>query len=384
MKRIVGSNIHIYSNIIIGAGVFGLYTAWLLSKKENKKVLVIDRESDPFMRASFINQSRVHMGYHYPRSIGTALSSSRYYNRFCSEFSFCINNSFKKVYATSENFSWTNSGSFKNFCKNAGIYYEQIESNQFFRNGLVDGVFLTNESSFDSSILREFFFGELKNSTNVTFSFNKEVESIKKTSENYIVLLKGEKDEFVTDFLINATYASINQLIMLVDKEDTLPVKYELCEVILCEVSDNMKKVGITVMDGPFFSVMPFGNTGLHSLTSVIHTPHLESDSISPEFNCQNGNKRYCNRNSLGNCNLCKNKPPTNWESMLRVVKKYLKDEYILKYKTSLFTVKTILKNSELDDSRPTLVKVHTEHPKFLSILSGKINTIYDIEEYLN
>ena len=29
-------------------------------------------------------------------------------------------------------------------------------------------------------------------------------------------------------------------------------------------------------MDGPFFSIMPFGETGLHSLTSVTFTPHTQ------------------------------------------------------------------------------------------------------------
>ncbi len=39
----------------------------------------------------------------------------------------------------------------------------------------------------------------------------------------------------------------------------------------------RLKNTGITVMDGPFFSLMPFGQTGLHSLTSVTFTPHETS-----------------------------------------------------------------------------------------------------------
>ena len=48
----------------------------------------------------------------------------------------------------------------------------------------------------------------------------------------------------------------------------SLNIKYELCEIILCKVSSSIENVGITVMDGPFFSLMPFGKTGYHSLTS--------------------------------------------------------------------------------------------------------------------
>ena len=49
------------------------------------------------------------------------------------------------------------------------------------------------------------------------------------------------------------------------------------CEIILCTVDERLKNTGITVMDGPFFSLMPFGQTGLHSLTSVTFTPHETS-----------------------------------------------------------------------------------------------------------
>lgn len=45
--------------------------------------------------------------------------------------------------------------------------------------------------------------------------------------------------------------------------------------------------------------------------------------------------------------------------------------------------MKPILLASEIDDSRPTVVKVMNEKPKFVSVLSGKINTVYDLDEVL-
>ena len=49
----------------------------------------------------------------------------------------------------------------------------------------------------------------------------------------------------------------------------------------------------------------------------------------------------------------------------------------------SLFSMKPILKSSEVDDSRPTRIRVDSKEPYFVSVLSGKINTVYDLEEYL-
>ena len=45
--------------------------------------------------------------------------------------------------------------------------------------------------------------------------------------------------------------------------------------------------------------------------------------------------------------------------------------------------MKPILKASEIDDSRPTVIRVMSEAPKLVSVLSGKINTVYDLDEVL-
>lgn len=54
-----------YDKIIIGAGLYGLYSA-LFCGRRGEKVLVLEYEDIPFKRATYINQARVHMGYHYP------------------------------------------------------------------------------------------------------------------------------------------------------------------------------------------------------------------------------------------------------------------------------------------------------------------------------
>ena len=46
-------------------------------------------------------------------------------------------------------------------------------------------------------------------------------------------------------------------------------------------------------------------------------------------------------------------------------------------------TVNDALKKAENDDSRPTIIRVENETPKFVSVLSGKINTVFDLDEVL-
>jgi len=52
-------------------------------------------------------------------------------------------------------------------------------------------------------------------------------------------------------------------------------------------------------------------------------------------------------------------------------------------YLYSTFDIKPILTASEDDDSLPTIIQQHTTNPTFISVLSGKVSTIYDLEKYL-
>ena len=96
-----------YDKIILGAGLYGLYAAEKCGAA-GQRVLVLEKDPTPFRRATYINQARVHMGYHYPRSYSTAIKSAHYFERFCRDYDFCLLREFDQVYATSAHFSWTN------------------------------------------------------------------------------------------------------------------------------------------------------------------------------------------------------------------------------------------------------------------------------------
>lgn len=368
-----------YDKIIIGAGIYGLYSAYKCGLK-GEKIVVLEYDKEAISRGTYINQARVHNGYHYPRSYSTAIKSANYFNRFNEDFSFAINKKFNKIYATSSEYSWTNAEQFEKFCKYANIKCEKINPNKYFKKDLCDGVFETQEYTFDAMIIKQFFIEKIAELKNVEIIYNVNINSIINDGDNF--LISSNRDDYSSEFVLNATYASTNQINKLLGF-DYFKIKYEICEIILCKTTPNIENVGITVMDGPFFSVMPFGLTGLHSLTSVTFTPHKTCYEYLPNFECQENNLEYCSPNQLGNCNLCQNKPKTAWNYMYNLSKKYLNENIDIFYENSLFSMKPILQASEIDDSRPTLIKKFSDKPTFISVLSGKINTIYDLDEVL-
>ncbi len=367
--------------VMIGAGLYGLYSA-LFCGQRGQRVTVLECDGRPFGRATYINQARVHQGYHYPRSLSTAMKSAGYFQRFNEDFGFAINREFEKVYATSRQFSWSDGAQFKKFCQMAGIPCEELHPERFFKKGMCDGAFLTREYTYDAAILRDYYLEKLKGLPNVEILYNVDIQSIEKHSGCYRVFT-AESGDFETGFLLNATYAGANQVLDMLGFEK-FKIKYELCEIILCEAGDKLRPYGFTVMDGPFFSIMPFGKTGDHSLTSVTFTPHTTSYDPVPTFPCQARSGGHCSPRRLGNCNDCPAKPPSAFPYMANLARKYLKDEYAFTYKGSLFSMKPILMSSEIDDSRPTVVRSYSEKPTFVAVLSGKINTVYDLDEVLS
>mgnify|MGYP002512031006 CR=1 FL=1 len=393
-----------FDKIIIGAGLYGLYAADFCARM-GQHVLVLEYDDAPFGRATYINQARVHMGYHYPRSLTTAVKSAGYFRRFVEDFGFCIHDRFLQIYATSDKFSWTNAEQFQEFCRAAGIMCEEIAVSKYFKPGMCDGAFLTQEYTYDAKILQKYYEDKLSADSHVEFLFHARMERIIKREEVFRVQTADGRC-YEAPFVLNASYASVNQVIHLVEDEtggvekEPFDIKYELCEIILCKPSKALKDIGLTVMDGPFFSIMPFGRTGLHSLTAVTFTPHVTSYDRMPVFSCQagataqhssggpeNGDKGaqedFCTRRQLGNCNECSHKPDTAWPYMSHLADKYIRPEYAYSYVESLYSMKPILKSSEVDDSRPTAIRVMSRKPDFISVLSGKINTVYDLDEYL-
>ena len=370
-----------FDKVIIGAGLYGLYAALFCCTK-GQKVIVLECEDAAFKRATFINQARVHQGYHYPRSISTALKSAGYFERFNRDYAFCINKEFEQIYATSTEYSWSNGKQFKDFCRAANIPCEELNPNTFFKNNMCDGAFRTREYTYDAMILREYLLEELKKYTsNVKIQYSVKITGIDKDSDKFIINTEGGA-KYSSGFVLNATYAGTNQILDMLGFEK-FKIKYELCEIILCNVNDKLKGLGITVMDGPFFSIMPFGKTGYHSLTSVTFTPHTTSYEELPTFSCQERSDGFCTKYHLGNCNNCPARPTTAFPYMDHLAQKYMRNEYTFSYDNSLFSMKPILMSSELDDSRPTVVRKYSDEPTFVSVLSGKINTVYDLDEVL-
>src|SRR6185437_11652370 len=108
-----------YDVAVVGAGFYGSFLASVIARR-GLRVTLLEKQADILTRASFVNQARVHGGYHYPRSFMTALRSAYNFPRFLVDFEGCITDDFEKVYAVARQGSKVSAYHFEKFCHNIG------------------------------------------------------------------------------------------------------------------------------------------------------------------------------------------------------------------------------------------------------------------------
>lgn len=356
-----------YDYIIIWAWFYWMHTARYLWNKWYK-ICLLEKEWDAFRKASFINQARVHNWYHYPRSFDTAIKSKEFFKRFCNDFWFAINKNFTKIYAIAENWTKTTSNEFEIFCKKVDIPCKKIDKTLFFKEW-IENAYETLEYSFDAIKIRDYMKSEIEKRSNIDCFYYYNVNKILIKDDWVIINDTNNILKFKSKNIINATYAGINK-IHEVFWVKPIDIKYEYTEVVLCNVNNKIRDFWLTIMDWDFCSIMPFWIWNKFSLTSVKYTPHEESHNSIPDFNCIKNDYRAVK---------------SNFKKMSKQLKKYVNDDIIIEYDKSLFTTKVVLANTEKNDARPTFIKKYDlwYNNKLITIFSWKINTIYEIEDYL-
>lgn len=357
--------------VVVGGGFYGARLALMLGEL-GRQVLLVEREPELLGRASLRNQARVHNGYHYPRSILTSLRSRLNYARFVEEYADCVDRSFPHYYAVGKRMSKITAAQFSEFCRRIGAPLSPAPAavKKLFDAERIDSVFEVEECAFDATKLRQRTAFELA-SAGVDVALETEARRIERREDNgAVVTLERDGDQFQVDvdLVLNCTYSRLNRL--LVDSNAApIPMKHELTEMALVEPPIELEGAAVTVMDGPFFSLMPYPSRGLFTLSHVRYTPHCSWHDASGTP-MRDGDPHLSHRAS-------------RFVHMVSDAARYLPAMRTARYVDSLWEVKTVMPRSEQDDSRPILLRRSAEHPACITVLGAKIDSVYDVEEAL-
>ena len=359
-------NREFYDAIIIGGGFFGCCVALSMIDRY-PRMLILERESGLLTRASFGNQARVHNGYHYPRSLITALRSAFNYPRFIADFEDCVDRTFLQVYAIARQASRVSAYQYKKFCQNVGIPLQPASGQvaSLFNPDLIEEAFSVEECAFDGLRLRDKLRAGIEEA-GIEVAYGIEAKRISHGPAGSLQIETSDGVEVCSERVWNCTYSQINHLLVS-SSLPLLPLKHEITEIALIRVPPQLEGIGITVMDGPFFSTMPFPALGLHSLTHVTYTPH-------ESWNDPEQNRRPPRNPSL----------PSKSIFMLRDAQRYVPALQAATFAGSLFETKTVLVRNEVDDGRPILCRRDYGLKNFSVIMGAKIDNIYDILKALD
>lgn len=363
-----------FDAVVIGGGFYGCsIAAYLIRQRGLKRVLLVEREPSLMQRASYNNQARVHNGYHYPRSFTTAYRSRINLPRFVQDWPEAVRQDFTKLYAIARRNSKVTAAQFQRFCRDIGasILPAEHEHKRLFEPRLIEDVFLVQEYAFDTTRLAAWARRELADA-GVEVRCNSRVAEINGQSGQVLQVVmdrQGLPREAVTcRYVFNCTYSGLNQF------SGDFPgvrsgLKQEITEMALMRMPESLEGIGVTVMDGPFFSMMPFPARGLHTLSHVRYTPHLN-------WNDQPGLDPYARLDEYAR--------DSRVDRMVRDVVRYIPALQGAAHLDSLFEVKTVLLKNEGDDGRPILFEKHQGLPGCYSVLGSKIDNIYDVLEQLD
>jgi len=259
---------------IIGCGIFGAEIA-LKARSLGLSVAVFEAKDDILSGASMNNQNRLHLGFHYPRDLETGKQSIRGFDAFKEKFADCIQDGFPNAYFVANNGSLTSPDAYIDFCGRLGVPYEVIGAAGFpvTVQGADSGI-LCNEVVYDCTILRELVRQQLEQE-NIGIALGVRVQRVTRVGCRYRVE-SPYRPPVLADVVVNASYGDKNRI----TEQLGHPVQERLFEYTAVPIVHlDIPRVGITIMDGPFMTLLPHGKSSNFLLYNVTHTVVAQSVS---------------------------------------------------------------------------------------------------------
>lgn len=341
--------------VVIGGGIFGAYISKELVQKDYN-VTLIEKNEDLMLEASIKNQSRLHKGYHYPRSTETAEAVKLASVLFSKKYPQVIKTKgVQTIYCLSSTDSKTTPNEYKEFMKSVGLEFRELnisEISNLVNDSKINTAFQVKEYLIDLEKMRRILREEV-------YDWNVKVElnsfARKENLDHY-------------DFKVITTYYNQNLF-----TDNNIEYEFQLCEKLIVKLDEKFRGLNIVIMDGDFMCLSPYGDSDFHMIGHVKEQIHNSNVGFF-----QKGNNEY---SSLLNGGILKSNQSKK-EIIIQELNKYFKILKPVEYIGSYYVVKTILANRKYDDARPTIIKFEKS---FISIFSGKISTcVSTVEEILN
>ncbi len=338
---------------VLGGGIFGASCAIELAG--DCDVTLIERHAELLTEASYLNQWRHHSGFHYPRSLQTVQEIQTAREDFDSVYDGAIAQDVPSFYCISVHGREITRERYLAFCsENRLVFTLDTPPPGLLDQSQIALCIKTDEAVFSYHKLRELVKMQLSRNRNIRIEMDTEVTQAKivRDGSKVLTLRSGTRERRERyDYVVNATYSN-NNLLAKWFRFPVRPLRFDLCEMLVLELP--LPKVAVTILDGPFTSLVSTGEEGTFIL-SQMHESILKSrvprDGLPPAWG----------------------PPESNRERMIQQAARYLPIVREAKILESRFSTRAVAAFSQDFDGRPTTVTGHGFG--CWSVLGGKIAT---------
>lgn len=341
---------------VVGAGVFGCVAAVHLSSLGHI-VTIFESNSKILTGTSVHNTNRLHLGFHYPRDLPTALQSRLGYDDFRGAFPKAVNENFPNFYGLVGRGGRTNLSEFQKFLASSGLSPTELPvPDEVLRMGLdpaeLLGFWNVKEAVVDLRILGEQLVVQLKDS-NVAVKVLSPVERLERNPRgDWRVYHSMGVAEF--DVVVKATYGT-DRIHDGIDPKSSVKKRFEV--TLTLEVDLGIPPFGLTLIDGDFLTILPKGFT----TTAMVYAPgpsvvkRTEGHALDPDWaKVSNEKLRFARNNLL---------------ERLRFWLPGLPSPSIVR---QLVGIRTLLSGVDRTDARPSAINLLG--PNYYEIWAGKID----------
>ena len=323
--------------VIIGGGWYGCHLSMAFIKK-GFEVNLFEKNEEIFSEASFYNQNRLHLGFHYPRSYLTRVQSKRGFKLFNSQYAELTSNLELSLYAIAKNCSLMDFETYKSIIKSSDLKFEEISNSLPFTFENLEGLINTREKIIDAHKAKNFFQNNLKDICTLG------TEITQKDIENFIKDGHTVIDCTWNKIFPNESFYYEGAVILKYWKKSEIPF-------------------GLTIMDGEFSSIFPIDNN-FSSLSDVKLTPFFKTSSIKEAYSAN----QKLNKMKIEEIRI-------NMEK--KIIEYFPEFNDYFEFVEPLFSIKT---KKIKDNSADRSAYLITVKENLYSVFSGKIDAIFDIE----
>jgi hypothetical protein len=350
---------------VIGGGIFGSTIALRLHS-DGHRIKLIESRNNILKGTSFNNTRRVHLGFHYPRDLYTAKQSFNGFANFYNKYRDCIKTNFLNYYLIAKQNSKTSLDEYFKFSSRLGAPFEKIIKNLPANTQNCDGGIKCSEHVYDCDHLRDLIYKEIKKS-DISLELLTKVKSVTRNTDYQLSYDNSKTENF--DAVINCSYYNINQFNknLGIQSEST---QYEYTINFIIDLP--IQHIGITIMDGPFVTLLPFGKPGRFTLYHVKHSV-LKT--------------------------VINHRPPIEWENtktapsasvdIQQLFARTIEDSSFFipilkkaKFVKLLESPRMVLANKDETDARPSILNVPIKN--YLTVFSGKVDHCFTVSNKIS